>query len=573
MTDDTIAEPRTRARHGRHAATRRRPRRPRRGRLVPKVALVAAVTLILVLGLWAVLRDGSGTDEAGPSCERSTPLRVVADPAVSSAVDTAVRSLESSCVTVDLSSVPSGEIAAALARQSGWGLSTKPPDVWIPDSRMWLDTARASGIGARQLPQTGVSIAVSPVVVALDAETARASGWPGTPADWSRLAADGEKTRSGTGDPRTDSAAVHGLFTALGGPEADAKSVAALSSRLSISTGSVSPAQLVVDDVVDAIPTSEADVLRLQAGGGKGRVVASYDPNLTGVLDFPAALLSGGDERARGRAFDILTRHLTRSDASLDALATAGLRPADGVLPQQFRETEGVRAEAAKPSTALPAAAVTRAQTAWSVSGRRFRMTLVVDRSGSMRQALPGGSTPKSQLAIRSIRRVITNGSPDSDFGLRAFTTRGDEVENRELVPLGRLSSGSGAANQRTRLLDALPQLAPVREGDTPLYQAVLDSYAEAQSAFTYGRLNVVVVVTDGKNDHPAGKLTLDRTIDQLRLRYDGSRPVRIVTLGYGEAVDVATLKKLADVTGGSTYQGVTEKEVDGLLASVLADL
>ncbi|MGL5849941.1 MAG: hypothetical protein ACRCZD_04070, partial [Phycicoccus sp.] len=117
MTDDTIAEPRTRARHGRHAATRRRPRRPRRGRLVPKVALVAAVALILVLGLWAVLRDGSGTDEAGPSCERSTPLRVVADPAVSSAVDTAVRSLESSCVTVDLSSVPSGEIAAALARQ------------------------------------------------------------------------------------------------------------------------------------------------------------------------------------------------------------------------------------------------------------------------------------------------------------------------------------------------------------------------------------------------------------------------------------------------------------------------
>ncbi|MGL5864268.1 MAG: substrate-binding and VWA domain-containing protein [Dermatophilaceae bacterium] len=570
MTNDTITEPQTRARHARHSASSRR---RRRGWVVPKVAVLAAVALVLVVGLWAVLRDDSGLDEAGPSCERSTQLRVAADPSISAAIDTALGSLESSCVTVDLSSVPSGEMAAALGRQAGWGLSTDPPDVWIPDSQIWLDTARTSGIGAQQLPRSGMSIAKSPVVVALDAEKARASGWPATPANWSQLTTEGERTRSGSSDPRTDSAAIYGLFAALGGPEADTQSVAAVSSRLSISTGAVSPAQLVVDDVVDAIPTSEADVLRLQGGRGKGKVVPSYDPKLTAVLDFPAALLSGDNQRARSRAFDALTRHLTRSKSSLEALASAGLRPADGRLPRRFRSTEGVRTEVAAPSAALPPAAVSRAQAAWSVSGRRFRMTLVVDRSGSMRETLPGGSAAKSELAIRSIRRLITNGSPDSDFGLRAFTTRGDEVDDRELVPLAQLSSGNGPANQRTRLLDALPQLAPVPSGDTPLYQAVLDSYLEAQSAFTYGRLNVVVVVTDGKNDHPAGQLTLDRTIDQLRLRYDGSRPVRIVTLGYGETADGATLKKLADITGGSTYQGVTEKEVDGLLTTVLADL
>ncbi|MGL4742895.1 MAG: substrate-binding and VWA domain-containing protein [Dermatophilaceae bacterium] len=569
MTDDTITEPDTRTRQGRHGANRRR---GRRGLIIPKVALLAVLALVLVVGLWAVLRD-SGTDDAGPSCDQSTPLRVVADPAISPAIDTALRSLRSSCVTVDLSSAPSGEIAAALGRQSGWGLSTKPPDVWIPDSRVWLDTARAAGTGPRELPRSGVSIATSPMVVALDPEKARAAGWPSTPADWSQLAADGESTRSGTGDPRTESTALFGLFAAISGSDADIESVARFGSRLSVSTGAVSPAQLVVDDVVDAIPTSEADVLQLQAGRGEGRVVASYDPKMAAVLDFPATLLAGGDKEARGRAFEALTTHLTRSDAALNALATVGLRSADGTLPRRFRDTEGVSTAVAEPSEALTAAAVSQAQASWSLSGRRFRALLAIDRSGSMLDPLPGGTTSKAEIATRSIRRAVLGASPDSDMGLRTFTTDGDAADDREIVPVARISSGSGPENQRAQLLGALTQLAPIPAGDTPLYQAVLSSYAQAQESFVYGRLNVVVIVTDGRNDHPAGELTLDRTIDQLRLQYDGSKPVRIVTIGYGDGADSAALKRIADVTGGVSYEGVTEAEVDRLLATVLTEL
>ena len=70
-----------------------------------------------------------------------------------------------------------------------------------------------------------------------------------------------------------------------------------------------------------------------------------------------------------------------------------------------------------------------------------------------------------------------------------------------------------------------------------------------------------------------AGTLTEEQTLDQLRLLYDGMRPVRILALGYGPETDLAGLTRLADVTGGLAFQGLTEQDAATLLARTLPQL
>jgi ABC-type Fe3+ transport system substrate-binding protein len=62
---------------------------------------------------------------------------------------------------------------------------TERPDVWIPESTMWLQ--RAQDKGAWNVPVSGTSIASSPVVLAVAESTATELGWPGKPLSWADL--------------------------------------------------------------------------------------------------------------------------------------------------------------------------------------------------------------------------------------------------------------------------------------------------------------------------------------------------------------------------------------------------
>jgi hypothetical protein len=61
--------------------------------------------------------------------------------------------------------------------------------------------------------------------------------------------------------------------------------------------------------------------------------------------------------------------------------------------------------------------------------------------------------------------------------------------------------------------------------------------------------------------------------LDTLRAEFDGIKPVRIVTIAYGEQADVATLRAIADTTGGRSYQALTADEVSVAFTKALADL
>ena len=94
---------------------------------------------------------------------------------------------------------------------------------------------------------------------------------------------------------------------------------------------------------------------------------------------------------------------------------------------------------------------------------------------------------------------------------------------------------GAGGTTRRETLLSAVDGLDPKIGGGTPLYDAVLAGYREAQADFAYGRLNALIVITDGRNED-AQSVSLGRLLDDLRLQFDGVRPVRIIAIGYGGA-------------------------------------
>jgi hypothetical protein len=564
------------SRGGRHASSATR----RDARVVAWLVVAGLVVAVglgllvtrLVGGTSAEGQEVAGSEQpagAGPDCEEPAEVTVFADPAAASVVTDLLEGLD--CVEARVSSQASDVTAAAAGRPEGVGLGGALPDVWIPSSSVWVEHARSTEAGAARIVEDRVSLASSPVVVTASTQTAERLGWGGSAPQWSELMGEGS-VRVASTDPRNDAAALSALLTTVEGVPT-AESVATAASSLAVPpTQGRSPAQMVLEEVADVMPTSELDVIRAQEATGTGTLTAGYDPGL-GALDFPLVTFAPTEEQdGTAAAVTAVRDRLVSSEAS-EALQALGLRTPEGALADRFAEGYGVDPDATPPTGPPSAEAVNAGLDAWAVAGRRARILFVIDRSGSMLWPLPGGTVPKAALARDSVAQLVSSASPDTDLGLWTFTTTGDEASIERLVPLAPLTSQSTGASQRDRLASAVAGIEPVPGGDTPLFQAVLEAYEEAQGTYAYGRLNAIVVVTDGIDDHPSGTLTEEETLDRLRLLYDGMRPVRLLALGYGPETDVAGLTRLADVTGGVAFQGLTEAEAATLLARTLAEL
>lgn len=557
-------------RSGRHASARTR----RDPRLLAWL-VVAGLVAVAVVGflLTRLVGGGDGSDGGvlagigGSGCEAPTPVRVVADPAVAGVVTDLLEGLD--CVEAEVTGQASDVAAATVSRAEGVGLGGTLPDVWVPTSSLWVAQARSTEAGAARITSEPVSLAASPVVVVAEPGMADGLGWQQTPVQWAELVRSGS-LRVASSDPRTDAAALAALLAATQADPTPA-AVATVSSEVSVPTAQGrSPAQMVLEDVADVMPTSELDVVRSQEVSGRGTLRAGYDDAL-GWLDFPLVTFEGADDAVTSAVESIVER--LRSDEAVTALQALGLRTTDGELAERFQAEYGLDAGARAGGERPTDEVVNAGLDAWAVAGRRARVLLAIDRSGSMLEPIPGGTVAKSTLARDSVVQLVNSASPDTDLGLWSFTTDGDAAKIESLVPLAALSAQSTGATQRERLGTAVTGIEPVPGGDTPLYQAVLETYEEAQRNYAYGRLNVVVVVTDGINDHPSGTLTEEQTLDQLRLLFDGMRPVRILALGYGPETDLVGLTRIADVTGGRAYQGLTEADAATLLARTLPEL
>ncbi|MFG3709133.1 substrate-binding and VWA domain-containing protein [Micromonospora sp. NPDC047670] len=530
----------------------------------PVVLLSAA--LALLLAGWATVAYVR-SDRDVSECVERVRLRVAAAPVVTPALDRIVRASVGAqpCVSIAVQARESAAVAAEVAD------GADVADAWVPESTFWLRRARAAG--AFEVPGQGTSVASTPVVLAVTEPVARRLGWPAKPLTWRSLI--GPKARDvgvGLPDPAVDPAGVGAVLGVRGlaaGERDPAASVAAVLRRLADRTfvpgdGGTLPAGSGPPGKAGAVATSEQAVLGHNALAGDDKLVAAYPEVAVPSLDLPYVVLPGADGPVREAAADFLANLLTVE--ARDALSGYGFRTTAGFPPAMPRDGR-LSAEVREPVPLPAEETVTEALTGWSGVQRSARILTVLDISGSMAARVPGSDETRLGATLKAAREGSGLLLDNSELGVWVFSTKVDgDRDYREILPVGPLRT------QRQRLVERLADVRVKPKGGTGLYDTTLAAYRDARRHWTPGRINLVLVMTDGRNEDE-DSIGRSRFLAELAESQDPRRPLPIVFIGLGKDIDADELRSIAEITGGRVFRTDQPSGIRQIFFSALADL
>ncbi|GAA3344592.1 substrate-binding and VWA domain-containing protein [Amorphoplanes nipponensis] len=520
---------------------------------------------------------------AGDKCSGQIKLTVAAATEIAPAVDRVAQQWSSgganvngTCVTVTVTGVNSATTASALALKHGVtltglgpvGKSVPIPDVWVPDSSTWL--LRLSTQASGFVPTDGKSIARSPVVVAMPEPVAQQVGWPDKKLGWADLLekmTTGNSLRTGIVDPTRDAAGLAGLL-ALGSvtgsdPQAKATQVGALRA---LAAGSSSlredllqkfPRSLDAADLassISAAPLSEEDVVAYNAERPQVKLAALYLDPTPPALDYPFAVMPEVDLTKAAAATGL--RQALEQPNFKNELAASGLRGPDGTVGTGFAAPIGAPQASPVPAPAdgggtqgaaaagLDAGSLNRALGSWAAITLPGRALAVFDVSGSMLTKVPtAGGLTRAEVTRRAASQGLSLFDDKWAVGTWIFST--ELVGKRpwkQIEPISPLSS------RRAALADSIQQIQPKVGGQTGLYDTALAAYRTVQDSYQAGRVNSVLLFTDGANKNPDG-ISRSTLVSELKKLVDPKRPVRLVIIGIGNEVDRGELEAIAKAT------------------------
>ena len=173
------------------------------------------------------------------------------------------------------------------------------------------------------------------------------------------------------------------------------------------------------------------------------------------------------------------------------------------------------------------------------------------------------------QLAKDAAREAVQLFDGDVDAGLWVFSTRQNgQQDYKQLIPIGRVGDQVNGKARRDQMVAAIDKLAPI--GDTGLYDTAAAAQQAVVDAYKPGATNLVVLMTDGKNDDPTGGLTLDQLRPKLEANAASDKKVPIVTVGYGNDADFASLQEISRVSGGALYTSKTAFDINEVLLTAI---
>jgi Ca-activated chloride channel family protein len=563
--------------------------RPRRGPRTGLQVFTAVAVLAVLAGGWGGYRLLTRA-----SCSGQVPLVVAAAPEIAPVVqDAAARwtaagpSVRGRCITVDVSPADPADVASAVAGKRGMTLAgvgqangnTRVPDVWLPDSSMWL--ARIRSVSADLVPAAAPSLASSPVVLAMPAPIASSLGWPAAKLTWTALLqkmTTDSKLHPGLVDPGRDSSGLSGLIAlgaAAGASGAGAQQVTIAGLRALATGRSLLRDDLLrrfpragdaatISSALSAAPLAEQTVISYNAGQPPVPLAAVFIDPLPVALDYPYVPMSGlsADQAAAAGAL----RARMSGGEFRDELARQGLRAPDGGTGNGFQAGPGTPKGAPRTQPVPDAAAIERTLSTWDVVTLPARILAVIDVSGSMLTPVPtaGGAT-REQVTVEAARRGLALFDDTWAVGLWIFSTLLDGANDyRELVPIGPVAS------QRGQLQGALGTIKPKPTGDTGLYDTILAAYRTVQAGWDPGRVNSVVILTDGENDDAQG-VSLDQLVVELQRIGDPKRPVQVVAIGIGTNVGQAELTKITKTTGGGVFVATDPAKIGEIFLKAIA--
>lgn len=527
---------------GRHSAGTS-PRKTRRRTVVASVVVALALAAVATV---VVVRGGFGPR----SCASPAVVHVAAAPAVAPVVSRVAGELPGQdCTRFEVQERDSAAVAESLAVSDG----SARPQVWIPESSLRLQWANAGGI--TDVPNSGTSVADSPVVLALAQDAAGELGWPGRPPTWAAALAKADLAL-GMPDPARDPVGVAGLLgvRAVTGGAADSAAFTAALRRVSPNTTASSaelfsrlPGAAAPQKPVSAFPSSENAVLRQNSKQGERPLVAVYPEAPVPTLDFPYTVLTSANQAQGAAAADLL--HALLAPAGASALADAGFRAPEGHFLRDRSADTRISAADRGPVPMPPSSTVDELLNVWAGVNLSSRVRVLIDVSGSMNAVVPGTGRTRMGVTLEAAEKGMQLFKPTSKLGFWTFSTELDgDKDYREIIPMAPVSEQlAGSALAKLRAVKATAQ------GRTGLYDSTLAAYRQARAEWEPGRLNVVVVMTDGRNEDPNG-ISRAELLAELGKLADPHRPVQIIGIGVGPDVDASELDAITTPTGGKAF-------------------
>ena len=279
------------------------------------------------------------------------------------------------------------------------------------------------------------------------------------------------------------------------------------------------------------------------------------------MLDYPYLPLGdrAGSAESAGRLLDAL-----RAPAGQEILRDAGFRDASGAAGRQLKEMPLLRGARRVVAQVPSADAVEHAVNALAAVNLGTRLLAVIDVSGSMAEPVPSaGGARRIDLVKKAAGNGLALYDDRAEIGLWTFSTDlTPTTDYRELVPIGPLGARPGGHSGREMLARSIAGVAPVRGGSTGLYDTVLAAVRTVRAGWQPGRVNSVVVLTDGENDDPAG-IGLARLLTTLKAEADPARPVLVIGIAYGPDSDQGALVAISAITGGTAYTAENPADVE----------
>jgi len=500
------------------------------------------------------------------------------------------RDSSNGCIDVRVNTMASGNAELALAR--GWTVSDGPqPTVWTPAATSWLRILKhdaTSGDKLNLLPDEAPSLMQSPLVLAMPRPMAEALGWPNTPVGWAdvlKLAQDPEgwgryghpewgRFRLGKTSPVQSTSGLHALaaaYYAATGLSADLTAADVTDPKVVAFVRGVEASVLhygntvsgffdalrIADakgaalSYVSAIATEEKQVLDYNAGKPRTPLVAVYPRDGTMVADHPYAVLNAPwvqtREQAAARDFLGWLQEPERQKRFL----SAGFRDSSGQVARDLGLKNGIVREGPALVLHAPSPAVLDlVRKSWENVRKRARILLVFDVSGSM-------LGDKLDAAKAAAVAVLDLFAPDDKIGLWSFAT---DIHRLDAIDL--IGPHKSQLIKNIRALNAL--------GNTALYRATNDAVREVHATWDPERINAVVVLTDGQNSD--GRYSDRDTVLRFLSNQPSSTPVPVFTIGYGQDADRETLTRIAQASGGRSYDAPDPAHIGSVFADVVSN-
>ncbi|MFF1444633.1 substrate-binding and VWA domain-containing protein [Streptomyces sp. NPDC058295] len=582
--------------------------------------VATAMGLVAVLATFLVTREvsgGSGPDcgvrlEVNSSTEKGDLLAELAKK-----YNTSGRELtDGKCARVTVSETSSGIAMDALAQ--GWDEKrdgAPEPQAWTPTSSLWLTLLTEKGTASDRTVLTGdkpISLATSPLAIAMPRPMAEAVGWPEKKIGWRDILSLTEKGWGSLGHPEW------GRFS-LGkdNPHTSTSGLAATVAAFYAATGRSS--DLTLDQVKD--PKSRAFVSGVEAGVlhygsdataymanlaeadakgqalsyasaiavqeqlihlynqgsptgdvkllGKGKkpkvpLVAVHPDDGTLMLDHPFVVLPSASREQRAAAADFSAFLLEA--AQQRRFQQHGFRDHEGNAGRELAASVSL-SDGGKRKLSLidpPSPQVLGAiLDSWDELRKKARVLLVMDVSGSMNESTGGGQS-RMEAAKKAAVAALGLYHPDDEVGLWAFST--ETADHRE--PYREILSPRPIKVGRSQLITSINGLSA--EGGTALYTTVRAAQQAALSDLDTDRINAVVVLTDGKNEYPA-----DNDLDALLRDIDATqleRSVRVFTVAFSDQADFDTLSEISAATKATSYDARDPAVIDKVMVSVISN-